>query len=190
MGKVMYCEKCGRIGPVSFRKKCKSCGVILKIFPEEMKEKYDIYNDYWLKIVSLGIKFSRLALIGTIDEELAVGEELILRKNNFVMNELADNPLFSLEAYNAQVEEERASNKRRAYFHHEQSCEQMDKNLAAMQKEKDRQDWIPECPICGSSNIQKITLGTRAVKTAAFGVVGAVDDAGKTYKCSNCGSKF
>ena len=27
-------------------------------------------------------------------------------------------------------------------------------------------------------------------KTAAFGVVGAIDDAGKTYKCGNCGSKF
>lgn len=49
---------------------------------------------------------------------------------------------------------------------------------------------IPKCPICGSANVQKITLGSRAVKTAVFGVVGAVDDAGKTYRCENCGSKF
>lgn len=49
---------------------------------------------------------------------------------------------------------------------------------------------IPKCPICGSTNINKITVGSRAVKTAVFGVVGAVDDAGKTYKCNNCGSKF
>lgn len=49
---------------------------------------------------------------------------------------------------------------------------------------------IPKCPICGSTNISRITLTTRAVKTAAFGVVGAVDDAGKTYKCGNCGCKF
>ncbi len=68
--------------------------------------------------------------------------------------------------------------------------ERYTKHLAAMQKEKDRQNCIPRCPICGSSNIQKITIGTRAVKTAAFGVVGAVDDAGKTYKCRNCDSKF
>ena len=40
------------------------------------------------------------------------------------------------------------------------------------------------------SNIDKITLGSRAVKTAVFGVAGAVDDAGKTYRCGNCGSKF
>lgn len=48
----------------------------------------------------------------------------------------------------------------------------------------------PKCPICGSTNINKITLGNRAVKTAVFGVIGAVDDAGKTYKCGKCGSKF
>lgn len=33
-------------------------------------------------------------------------------------------------------------------------------------------------------------MTTRVVKTAIFGVAGAVDDAGKTYKCDNCGSKF
>jgi len=33
-------------------------------------------------------------------------------------------------------------------------------------------------------------LDRRTVKTAAFVVYGAVDDAGKTWKCNNCGSKF
>ncbi len=54
----------------------------------------------------------------------------------------------------------------------------------------EEQKNVPKCPICGSTNINKITIGSRAVKTAVFGVVGAVDDAGKTYKCGNCGSKF
>lgn len=49
---------------------------------------------------------------------------------------------------------------------------------------------VPKCPICGSTNLKKITITTRAVKTAAFGTIGAIDDAGKTYKCENCGSKF
>ena len=59
-----------------------------------------------------------------------------------------------------------------------------------MQKDKDRQNCISKCPICGLTNINKITVGSRAVKTAVFDVVGAVDDAGKIYKCGNCGSKF
>lgn len=48
----------------------------------------------------------------------------------------------------------------------------------------------PKCPICSSTNIQKISITKRAVKTAFFGALGAVDDAGKTYQCKNCGSKF
>lgn len=54
----------------------------------------------------------------------------------------------------------------------------------------EEQKNVPKCPICGSANINKITIGSKVVKTAVFGVVGAVDDAGKTYKCGKCGSKF
>ena len=49
---------------------------------------------------------------------------------------------------------------------------------------------IPKCPICQSTNIKKITITKRAVKMAIFGAIGAIDDAGKTYQCNNCGSKF
>ena len=49
---------------------------------------------------------------------------------------------------------------------------------------------IPKCPTCGSTDLTKITTGTKVAKTVAFGVVGAISDAGKTWKCNNCGSKF
>ena len=49
---------------------------------------------------------------------------------------------------------------------------------------------IPKCPICQSTNLKKITFSRRAVKTAVFGAVGAIDDVGKTWKCNSCGSKF
>lgn len=54
----------------------------------------------------------------------------------------------------------------------------------------EEQKHIPKCPICGSTNVNKITVSSRVVKTVVFGVVGTVDDAGKTYKCGNCGSRF
>lgn len=47
-----------------------------------------------------------------------------------------------------------------------------------------------KCPICNSTKIKKISIGTKVTKTVAFGILGAVDDAGKTYKCETCGSKF
>lgn len=49
---------------------------------------------------------------------------------------------------------------------------------------------IPKCPTCGSTDLTKITTGTKVAKTVAFGVIGAISDAGKTWKCNNCGSKF
>lgn len=57
-------------------------------------------------------------------------------------------------------------------------------------KENNSNNNIPHCPICNSQNIKRIALSKRAVKTAVFGIVGALDDSGKTYKCGNCGSKF
>ncbi len=117
-------------------------------------------------------------------------EELLSRTNNFVVNEVANNSLFSMEDYEKQVQNDKQGYYETLEYHKNRTSEQQAKNLARMKKEKDKQNCIPKCPICGSTNINKITLGNRAVKTAVFGVVGAVDDAGKTHECDNCGSKF
>lgn len=47
----------------------------------------------------------------------------------------------------------------------------------------------PKCPICGSTNLSKISALTKAAKISAFGIYGA-GDIGKTYKCDNCGARF
>lgn len=49
---------------------------------------------------------------------------------------------------------------------------------------------LPKCPSCGSVDTSKIGTGTKVAKTAAFGVVGAMSDAGKTWKCCKCGYKW
>lgn len=162
----------------------------MKILPEEIKQRYNIFDDSWSEIGAQINGFGNGTILGTINEELALREELITRTNNFVMNELADGPLFSLEAYHSQLAKKRESNKEIAEYNHEKTCERYAKNLARIQKEKDKQYCIPKCPVCGSTNVNRITVGSRAVKTVAFGVIGAIDDAGKTYKCGNCGSKF
>lgn len=58
--------------------------------------------------------------------------------------------------------------------------------------EKDNIKNIPKiiCPICQSTNLSKISITSKAVKIGLFGIFGAIDDAGKTWKCNNCGSKF
>ena len=52
-----------------------------------------------------------------------------------------------------------------------------------------QQQNIPKCPICQSTNLSKITTVQKAGKIALFGIFGMGDN-GKTWKCSNCGSKF
>lgn len=184
MGKVMYCEKCGWVGGVLFGKKCSFCHTKMKILSEDLKQKYNIFYGDWFKL------YSELRMLNTVEGANRRIEELLSREKDFVMNEVANNPLFSVDVYNKQVEENRKGYYDTVAYYAKQIGERQAKNLVQMQKEKDKQNCIPKCPVCGSTNINKITLTTRAVKTGVFGVVGAVDDAGKTYKCGNCGSKF
>ena len=186
----MYCERCGNIRYFWFRRKCKNCRLKLKLLSEEMKRKYNIFDDNWLEIIKKLDEFSNLTLVGTFDEELNLRKELTFRIDNFVKNELSSNPLFSIEEYTKNIEERRKRDLRLTEYTHKQINDRMVKNLEIMQKEKDKANCIPQCPICGSTNIQKITVSTRVVKTAIFGVAGAVDDSGKTWQCENCSSKF
>lgn len=48
---------------------------------------------------------------------------------------------------------------------------------------------VPRCPICGSSNLSKITNWGKAKKAFFFGVM-AASEMSKTWKCNNCGSTF
>lgn len=165
----MYCEKCGQVYHIAFSKKCDFCGTKMQLLPEELKYKYHIFVEDWSQ---------------TSDEEM------LSRREKFVMGELKNNPLFSMEDYQKQVQKKIQINQRLNDYEKRKLLEQQAKNLVQIQKERDKQNCIPKCPICGSVNVNKITVGSRAVKTAVFGVVGAVDDAGKTYKCDNCGSRF
>lgn len=184
MGKVMYCQKCGAVYHIFISKKCKFCGTKMKLLSKEMRQKYNLFNDDWSSLVS------GLYVLDTAEGEKKRIEELISRQNNFVMNEIVNNPLFSMKDYENQIEKKKQLYYRLARNNEERIGERQAKNLEVMQKEKDRLNCIPKCPICGSTNIKRIALGTRAAKTAMFGTIGAIDDAGKTYSCKNCGSKF
>ena len=52
---------------------------------------------------------------------------------------------------------------------------------------KDR-SYIPRCPICGSPDIEKITLGQKAFGGIMFGLFSKT--ARSQFKCNNCGAKF
>ena len=47
---------------------------------------------------------------------------------------------------------------------------------------------VPHCPTCGSENVTKISLGSKAVGGAMFGIFSS--NRRKSYKCNNCGYKW
>lgn len=47
---------------------------------------------------------------------------------------------------------------------------------------------IPKCPTCGSTNIEKISIGKKAFGGAMFGIFSS--DIRNTMHCKNCGAKW
>lgn len=47
---------------------------------------------------------------------------------------------------------------------------------------------VPRCPTCSSTNIQKISLTSKAIGGAAFGIFSS--NIRNTMKCKNCGYKW
>lgn len=48
---------------------------------------------------------------------------------------------------------------------------------------------LPQCPVCHSTKIHKISMTNKAASAIAFGVL-AAGHVSKTYKCDICGAKF
>lgn len=117
MDEVKYCERCGFVGHVLIRRTCKNCGIKLKKLPEAMKQKYNIFTKDWSEL------FGKTQMIGRLEDEIKVREEMISRENAFVMGELAGDPMFSMEAYQKQVQAQREINKQIADYDQKQILE-------------------------------------------------------------------
>lgn len=181
MRKWYFCKQCGYAGIVSVITQithrlvgsgspriCPNCKIKLTRLPIEISSKYDCFNGLYLFFSTEWLESRSLY----IDEYVSQFSE------------------FQPELYQKELTRLQESAERHFQYEEEQKEKYMSKIDKEAQKILDKQNCIPKCPICGSTNIKKITITTRAVKTATFGVAGAVDDAGKTYKCENCGSKF
>lgn len=67
----------------------------------------------------------------------------------------------------------------------------MEANRANFQKEVERQEKlqkqqnIPKCPTCGSTDIKKLSTTSKVLGVGLLGL--ASKTVGKTYKCNKCG---
>lgn len=61
-------------------------------------------------------------------------------------------------------------------------------NLKQQENSKVKEDNTPKCPTCGSTNIEKISLGKKAVGGALFGLFSS--NVRKSMHCKSCGYKW
>lgn len=56
-------------------------------------------------------------------------------------------------------------------------------------KQPDKTELIITCPYCKSTNVKKITVTSKAIHTAVFGIF-SLGRNSKQWHCNNCGSDF
>ena len=85
----------------------------------------------------------------------------------------------------------KAATAERKYWESPEGVEQRNKITDRWYAKQNAQKFStgPKCPICGSTNLKKITGTRKAMKIGMFGLFGA-GDLGKTYQCGQCGAKF
>lgn len=67
--------------------------------------------------------------------------------------------------------------------------EQNKQTLKWMRSQQNGNVGVPKCPVCGSTNLNKIPATRKILKVGLFGRLGT-GDLGKTYQCCKCGAKF
>jgi len=71
------------------------------------------------------------------------------------------------------------------YENPQQSTNVIDKNKEFLES---RQQNIPHCPTCNSTNLKKISTTSKAINAVAFGLLG--NKRKKTFHCNSCGYEW
>lgn len=61
-------------------------------------------------------------------------------------------------------------------------------NNELLENDKVKQANVPRCPTCSSTNLKKITVTSKAMNTALFGLLGTKRH--RTFHCNNCGYEW
>lgn len=70
-----------------------------------------------------------------------------------------------------------------------QKEEEEQAHIEEMNRKMQEEQFEIRCPVCGKSNVKKISTVGKYAKVYAFGLLGA-DSLGKKWVCNICGAKF
>lgn len=166
MGKLIFCNKCGNVGcNQEIGSRCWQCD-------------------------------DGVFIAANIDSEIAnakVDEEYKKTHNgDYPSIEESDEMLREKYFYGKlDSEVSKVAVEKRKYWESPEGVEQRNKEMDQWYAKQNAQKFStgPKCPICGSTNLKKITGTRKAMKIGLFGLFGA-GDLGKTYQCCKCGARF
>lgn len=141
----------------------------------------------------IGLPFNRLLIDGNGNVECPVyGTLFIAKRASGMTDEDIEmlTRLFSLEECAKPVEERVKLIK--AYFpdgvESNMKMPEDYRGIEIARPSPSKQTYVPHCPICGSPDIEKITLAQKAFGGFMFGLFSKT--AKSQFKCNNCGAKF
>lgn len=177
MNRIAICRKCGAVTDEGVAKKygkCLWCDAIsdfalIDVTREELKEKY--YPEFE-KICKERGEYLLNRGSDMLDEQI--------RKDYFYgkLDQQLNQSLVNKREYES-------TNEYQNKLYHE-SKERLQEIL---DKQQAQQASMPKCPICGSTDLTKISAFSKVAGVKLFGLLGT-GNLGKTYKCRSCGAKF
>lgn len=199
---LVKCPECGRERVSDSAQMCPDCGYAIKAHFQEIEQK-NLLEQHKLEREKQYEEAKRMreekeqAELDTIKmpSKPSIGQNLLIFGIVFVPFMLLGLLLpygigfwffmivwliVAFSSYNDNVKDyERAQQDFKKFQKEELSKKKMQKEM-----EEYRQRNAPKCPMCASTNIEKISTTSRAVSVATVGL--ASGKIGKQYKCKNC----
>lgn len=144
---------------------CKKCGRIVLFLLDKDEKLCDYCNNIVFPIPK---QF--------LSSEYSINEDL---KENFVNDYIKTSPEFDQYLFNS---------REKNAMKHINDFEKQNAALAHGKEILEEKNRSPKCTYCGSSNIKKIGLLSRAVSAELWGL--GSKKIGKQWHCNNCGSDF
>lgn len=171
MDKEVICKKCGHVTDESFLRmssKCSKCG--------NSKENFIILDDDFDTLEKKYEKEIQEECIKMYGKEVHSGMEFVDAYKEVIRQKYFYEHSDMIDEASVKIREYKSTPEYRKEHYNDPDPIPSSTN-------------VPKCPICGSTNLIKLSTAGKVAKVGLFGLFGA-GSLGKTYKCKNCGVKF
>lgn len=174
--KCYYCERCGKLSEIGLFG-CSNCPNVIRL----TKAKYSVEHYQQIAVEQYGLNCE-------FAWKKVLFETEISESPYFDMSNINNSTLFILQNIEERLYPDDPSLRKYGDCTPHENKEEIAFSPDLHLDQSYEHNNIPKCPICGSTNIQKISRVKKATSAILFGIFST--DIGKTFECKNCGMKF